>query len=130
MGLLDIKSGIFYETGILRSNLIRRESFIRELFIFLEILIENKVYSNLFEMFQFNRGIVLLNDRLLHEAAFIRAIKSIQKIKENGEYCFLFKELSAEFLIFLCDMMKDGNNMISYNNFKKKIFSNLQNFQF
>lgn len=126
--MFNIKLNFFYETGVIIKNKIDRISYFNEWLVFLQTLINNKIYSNLFDLFHFNKGICSHNDKLLHEPAFIRAIKSIHTVNKNNEPILLFQLLSIEFLIFLCDTVIERDRMISYENFKRKIISNLQNY--
>jgi hypothetical protein len=126
--MLDINSNIFYETGVVLKSKINRTSFLKEWLIFIQILIENKIYSNVYDLFQFNKGISFNKDKLLHEPAFIRAMKSIQATGIQNQPLAIFQCLSVEFFIFLCDTIKEKNKMVSYLNFIRKVASNLQNF--
>jgi hypothetical protein len=128
LGFIDLKSDSFYETGVITKTKLTRVTFLNDWLSFLENLIENKIYLNLFEMMHFNKGILFQNDRLLHEPAFIRAIKSLQTHNYDKEVVLLFEDLSVDFIIFLCDMIKDAHKMISFKNFKKKLSSNLEKF--
>jgi hypothetical protein len=118
LGCFDIKNMLLYELGLLTKSLYsEKDLYFREWVIFLQIIIDNKLYSKLFESFNFNKGILSLNDRLLYEPAFIRSVKNI------ANDC-----LSVDFMIFLCDLMKNNFQMVSFSIFKKKIASNLKNF--
>lgn len=118
LGCLDIKHMLFYEIGLLTKGLYSdKDIYFKEWIIFLQLIIDNKLYYKLFESFNFNKGILYLNDRLLYEPAFIRSLKSIAN-----------DQLSIDFMIFLCDIMKNNQQMVSFSIFKKKITSNLKNF--
>jgi len=128
LGFMDLKSDCFYETGVITKTKLNRVTFLNDWLSFLQNLIENKIYLNLIEFLHFNKGILFQDDRLLHEPAFIRALKSLQTLNHDKELVLQFEDLSVEFIIFLCDMIKDANKMISFKNFKKKLSSNLENF--
>ncbi len=137
VGLLDIRSCLFYEMGLLVKNIMPKNSFFGEWLHFLQIIIDKKIYTNLFEFLQFNKGILSHNDRLVYEAAFIRAVKQIysdeiKTIEAMGEHNNqnFNKFFSVDFLIYLCDLMKNPLKMVSYSLFKKKISSNLKNFKY
>lgn len=118
LGCLDIKHMLFYEIGLLTKGLYSDKNiYFTEWIILLQLIIDNKLYTKLFESFNFNKGLLYLNDRLLYEPAFIRSIKSIAN-----------DQLSVDFMIFLCDIMKNNQQMVSFSIFKKKITSNLKNF--
>ena len=59
------------------------------------------------------------NDRTLYEAAFIKPLRSF--LGEN--------EHSVDFIIYLCDLMKINNGLISFTLLKRKVTSNLKNFK-
>jgi len=51
LGFLDIKNIIFYETGLLLDIPLDKDIFFKEWIDFLQIIIETKVYTKLFENF-------------------------------------------------------------------------------
>jgi hypothetical protein len=123
--------------GLLVKNLMPKNAFFSEWLHFLQIIIDKKIYTNLFEILQFNKGVLCHNDRLVYEAAFIRAVKQIyaEEIKaieamgvEDNQ--IINKFFSVDFLIYLCDLMKNHLKMVSFSLFKKKISSNLKNFKY
>jgi len=118
LGFLDIKNLIFYETNVLSVSSFERTSYFYEFTNFLQVLIDNKVLTKLFEVFGFNKGILSHNDRLVYEQAFFKTLRSL--IDDT--------EISADFACFICDMMKNENNFVSYTVMRKKISSNLKNF--
>lgn len=118
LGFYDIKSFIFYELGLLVNNLLDKNDFFSEWLYFLQTILDKQLFTTLFETFQFNKGMLFQSDRLMYEPAFIRAVKMIP---ENSA-------LSVDFLIYLCDLMKNCNKMVSFFIFKKKLVSNLKNF--
>jgi len=67
----------------------------------------------------FNKGILTLSDRTLYEPTFIKPLRAF--LGEN--------EYSVDFIIYLCDLMKINNGLISFALLKRKISSNLKNFK-
>ncbi len=120
LGFLDVRSSLVYETGLLVKNAFAKNLFFSEWLHFLQIVIDKKIYVNLFEYLHFNKGFLNKSDRILYEPAFIRALKSLSQEIESS--------LSIDFLIYLCDLMKNNYKMISFTIFKKKLTSNLKNF--
>lgn len=118
LGFLDVKNMLFFELGLLIREPIQRDLFFSIWVLFLQLIIDKKVYLKLFETFNFNKGILTSNDRLMYEPAFIRAAKLVSD-----------DMLPVDFLIYLCDLMKDNQKMVSFTILKKKIASNLKNFQ-
>ncbi len=118
IGFLDIKNGLFYEVGILLNENMERIKHFYDWITFLQTIIDNKVFSKLFEFFEFDKGQFLNNDRFLHEPSFLQPLR---KLTNNS--------FTAEFMIFLCDMMKSQNKMVSFTILKKKVCSNLKNFK-
>jgi hypothetical protein len=118
VGFLDIKNLLFYETGILTLNLFDKNHFFYDWINLLQFIIDKKIYSKIFEVFDFEKGHLIRGDRLAHEAAFLRSSRNIT----NDSF-------SNEFMMFFCDLMKLQSKMISYSLLKKKICSNLKNFK-
>jgi len=118
IGFLDIKNCIFYEIGLLNEIQYERTIFFFEWINFLQLLIDTKTYTKLFELFEFDKGLYSQNDRFIHEPMFL---SSIRKITND--------EMDGNFTTFMCDLFKSHNKMISFSLFKKKISSNLKNFK-
>ena len=118
IGWLDIKNKLFYETNILLQNLEQRISYFNEWLEFLQILIDEQMYSNLFENFCFEKGHLELGDRTLDQSVFEEKIKSL-------EYFNVKDSLQID---FICSLFKNKNNRISFSKFKQIISSNLKNF--
>ena len=118
IGWLDIKNKLFYETNILLQNLEQRISYFNEWLEFLQILIDEQMYSNLFENFCFEKGHLELGDRTLDQSVFEEKIKSLEYF--NGK-----ESLKID---FICSLFKNKNNRISFSRFKQIISSNLKNF--
>ena len=82
------------------------------------MILDKRLFQKLFEVFYFNKGILSFKDRIIHEQAFL---KSLKNILENSE-------CTADFALFLSDMMKNEKRFVSYTLLRKKISSNLKNF--
>jgi len=119
IGYIDLKNMLFYEMSLLLSNPVPRLLFFEDWINFLQFISDNKLLSKLFEAFMFNKGILISNDRLLYEAAFIKAFKLVV---DNNEF-------GRDFILYLADIAKNNYKMVSYTMFKKIISSNLKNFK-
>ena len=118
IGWLDIKNKLFYETNILLKNLEQRISYFNEWLEFLQTLIDEQIYLNLFENFCFEKGHLELGDRTLETNIFEERIKGLKYF--NGKESWKIK--------FICSLFTNKNNMISFSIFKQIISSNLKNF--
>lgn len=118
IGFLDIRNNLFYELGNLLELTCERIQHFYDWINFLQIIIDHKIYTKLFEIFEFDKGQFLNNDRFIHEPTFIASLRNITK-----------NEFNSEFIIFLCDIAKIQNKLISFVVLKKKISSNLKNFR-
>lgn len=116
IGFIDLKNLFFYEMSLLLNNPLPRHLFFADWINFLEFILENKLISKLFEVFLFSKGILIANDRVLYEAAFVRGFKSVT----NDSF-------GRDFTLYLADIAKNNYKMVSYTNFKKIISSNLKN---
>ena len=65
IGWLDLKNQLFYQTNILLKNLEQRILYFNEWLEFLQELIDEKIYKNLFEYFDFEKGFLEVGDRIL-----------------------------------------------------------------
>jgi hypothetical protein len=118
IGFLDVKNVIFYETGYLSNNPLDKNAFFYEWTALLQLIIDNKIYMKLFETFGFEKGVLIENDRQLHEPVFFQGMRNV-----------INEIFTAEFLVFVCDLMKRSTKMVSFTQFKRKIASNLKNFK-
>ena len=118
LGWIDVKNQLFYQTNTLTNNLDDRIAFFNYWLEFLQTLIDNKIYANLFEFFNFDKAILYNNDRFINENIFIQSIKQLNFCKENEN----------EILPFIIPIFKSDNKMISLALVKKIISSNLKNF--
>jgi len=76
-----------------------------------------------YKLLGFNKGSYTQTDRLIPDEGsnsnlFLKNLRNI-----------VGDELSIDFSLYLCDLMKTNSNMVSYSIFKKKIASNLKNFK-
>jgi hypothetical protein len=118
LGFLDIKNLLFYEVSLLTETEFEKNLFFFDFTNLLQLIIDKKIFSKLFELFEYDKGQFLYNDRFIYEPTFLRALRKL-----TGDM------FSADFLLYVCDMMKAHNKMISYSIFKKKMTSNLKNFR-
>ena len=118
LGWIDVKNQLFYQSNTLTNSLDSRIAYFSYWLEFLQALIDNKIYSNLFEYFNFDKAILYNNDRFISENIFIKSVKQLDFCKENID----------EVISFIIPFFKSGNKMISLSLLKKKISSNLKNF--
>lgn len=118
IGFLDVKNTLFYELGILMKNRFEKNLFFDEWITFLQIIIDRKIYSKLLEFFGFDKGHLSPTDRTLYEPQFFKHFKSV-----------IYNNFGTDFTIYLCDLFKNQNKMVSYCLLKKKLKANLKNFR-
>jgi hypothetical protein len=118
LGWLDVRNQLFYQTNTLTNNLDDRISYFSCWLEFLQTLIDNKIYTKLFEFFNFDKAILYNNDRFINENIFIQSLKQLGFCKDNEN----------EMIPFMIPMFKSSNKMISLALVKKIISSNLKNF--
>jgi len=102
----------------LTNNLEERTLYFSQWLEFLQSLIDNQIYSKLFEFFNFDKAILHNNDRYINENLLVQSLQKLNFCKENED----------EIFSFIISLFKSGNNMISFSLLKKKISSNLKNF--
>ena len=117
LGWLDIKNKLFYQTNILVKNLEPKNTYFKEWLEFLQSLIDDKIYLNLFQFFGFEKGNIEKGDRILDENNFIEGIKNIKYFNQKNEI-----------INFICSLFKNNSNKISFSVLKGNISSNLKNF--
>ena len=118
IGWLDLKNQLFYQTNILLKNLEQRILYFNEWLEFLQELIDEKIYKNLFEYFDFEKGFLEVGDRILDQNTLEERVKSLR----------YFGKKERRIIKFICTLFKNKNNMISYSICKQIIASNLKNF--
>ena len=101
LGWIDVKNQLFYQTNTLTETLEDRIAHFSGWLEFLQSLIDDKIYSKLFEFFNFDKANLIGGDRLLNEEIFVE---------------------------FILNTFRHSNKIISFNLVKRKISSNLKNF--
>ena len=119
LGWLDVRNQFFYETNTLSSELIDRLSFFSQWIDFLQKILDEKLYTKLFQFFGFSKGLLINNDRFVYEDIFVKALNDMKFNEDENNDIFYF----------ICQLMKGQNKLISFSIFKKKITSNLKNFK-
>ena len=130
IGYFDLKKSIFYETGQFVNEKLRRELFFIEWFTIMQLIVQNKVYDDIFMYFGFQNSILDKNDRYLHEPQLFSKLNELIKNKKsvhliNTDFC----DFSNDFFIYTCNLFKTFKGLISFMLIKKKILSNLKNFK-
>ena len=120
LGWFDFKNILFYQTNLLLENRLERVQFLSLWIDFLQTLITNQIYKNIFEYFGFEGSTLIGKDRYIYEPLFKKVLIGLKFCDDN--------ENNNDVLQFICDLFKGNNNMISYSLLKKKISSNLKNF--
>ena len=118
LGWFDFKNILFYQTNLLLENRLDRVQFLSLWMDFLQTLITNQIFKNIFEYFGFEGSTLIGKDRYIYEPLFTKVLKGLKFCDENDK----------DVLQFICDLFKGNNNMISFSLLKKKISSNLKNF--
>ena len=118
LGWFDFKNILFYQTNILLDKKLDRIQYLSLWIDFLQTLITNQIYKNIFEYFGFEGSSLIGKDRYIYEPIFKKILLTLKFCDENNN----------DLLQFICDLFKANNNMISYSLIKKKISSNLKNF--
>ena len=118
IGWVDFKNQLFYQTNYLSDNLLERVQYLSLWIDFLQTLITNQIYKNLFEYFGFEGSTLINKDRFIYEPKLKKLLIQLKFCDENDNEVF----------DFICSLFKSNNNMISFSLIKKKISSNLKNF--
>ena len=118
IGWLDIKNELFFQINTLINTQNERTLYLNEWFEFLQVLINEQIYSNLFEYFGFEKGSLEIGDRVLDIESFEETIKRLK----------YFNQKNSVIMNFICSAFKNKNNKISFSLFKQIVFSNLKNF--
>ena len=118
IGWIDFKNELFYQTNALIELKFERIHYLSLWLDFLQTLINNQIYKNLFEYFGFQGSALNNKDRYIYESIIKKKLIELNFCDENNN----------EVLQFICELFKSNNNMISYGLIKKKITSNLKNF--
>ena len=120
LGWFDFKNILFYQTNILLENRLDRVQFLSLWIDFLQVLITNQIYKNIFEYFGFEGSSLIGKDRYIYEPVFKKILLGLKFCEDD--------DTGNEVMQFICDLFKANNNMISFSLLKKKISSNLKNF--
>ena len=118
LGWIDVKNQLFYQTNTLSENLEDRIAHFSNWLEFLQSLIDDKVYTKLFEFFGFDKANLTNGDRLISEEIFVQNLKELKFSKNNED----------DTLEFILSAFRYSNKIISFNLVKRKISSNLKNF--
>ena len=118
LGWIDVKNQLFYQTNTLTEDLEDRISHFSLWLEFLQSLIDDKIYTKLFEFFSFDKANLSNGDRLLNEEIFVQNLKGLKFCKNNED----------DILEFILSIFRASNKIISFNLVKRKISSNLKNF--
>jgi hypothetical protein len=118
IGWVDFKNQLFYQTNYLSNFQIERVQYLSLWMDFLQSLITNQIYRNLFEYFGFEGSALINKDRFIYEP-------KLKKLLIELNFC---DEKDNDIFDFICNLFKSNNNMISFSLMKKKISSNLKNF--
>ena len=118
LGWIDVKNQLFYQTNTLTENLEGRIAHFSNWLEFLQSLIDDKIYTKLFEFFGFDKANLTNGDRLINEEIFVQSLKELKFCKNNEN----------DILEFIINVFRYSNKIISFNFVKRKISSNLKNF--
>ena len=118
LGWIDVKNQLFYQTNTLTETLEDRIAHFSGWLEFLQSLIDDKIYSKLFEFFNFDKANLIGGDRLLNEEIFVESLKGLKFCKNNEN----------DIIEFILNTFRHSNKIISFNLVKRKISSNLKNF--
>ena len=147
LGWLDLKNKLYYETSVHFdiNNTPLRLSFFEKFVEFLQVFIDKKLYDSLFSFFGYNKSILAGSDRYLSKNAFLSILNEML-IDENNHIgndneisTKRINELTKEknnFMNYVCNIlcgfdeeMNIRDDSISFNLLRKKISSNLKNFE-
>ena len=118
LGWVDVKNQLFYQTNTLTESLDDRILHFSGWLEFLQSLIDDKIYTKLFEFFCFDKSSLNNGDRLINEDIFVQNLKELKFCKNNDE----------DIIEFILNIFRCSNRVISFNLVKRKISSNLKNF--
>ena len=118
LGWIDVKNQLFYQTNTLTESLDDRILHFSGWLEFLQSLIDDKIYTKLFEFFSFDKSSLSNGDRLINEDIFVQNLKELKFCKNNEE----------DIIEFILNIFRYSNKIISFNLVKRKSSSNLKNF--
>ena len=146
LGWLDLINHLYYETSCNFHINYKpdRLTFFEKFLEFLQVFIDKKLYDSLFSFFNFDNSVLAGSDRYLPKKVFCVILNEMlidenknseimdeESYKQNKEK----KDEKQNFIQFICNIMcgydeelNIRDDSISYNLLKKKISSNLKNF--
>ena len=145
LGWLDLKNKLYYETSCNfdLTNIPERLTFFEKFVEFLQAFIDKKIYDSLFSFFGYNNSVLAGSDRYLTKIMF-KTVLDDMLIDENNHVEIEplstrrnneKKKEKNNFMEFICNILcgyDEENNIrddsISFNLLRKKISSNLKNF--
>ena len=145
LGWLDLKNKLYYETSCNFdiTNIPERLTFFEKFVEFLQAFIDKKIYDSLFSFFGYNNSVLAGSDRYLTKIMF-KTVLDDMLIDENNHVEIEplstrrnneKKKEKNNFMEFICNILcgyDEENNIrddsISFNLLKKKVSSNLKNF--
>ena len=145
LGWLDLKNKLYYETSCNfdLTNIPERLTFFEKFVEFLQTFIDKKIYDSLFSFFGYNNSVLAGSDRYLTKIMF-KTVLDDMLIDENNHVEIEplstrrnneKKKEKNNFMEFICNILcgyDEENNIrddsISFNLLRKKISSNLKNF--
>ena len=148
LGWVDPKNKLYYETSVFFSinSIPEREEFFEKFIEFLQIFIDKRIANDLFSFFNFENSILTLGNRYLAKNIFVNKLNIIldeginrfnRELTEEEEIEERERKRNKErFIEFICNILNGYDlqknlidNSISFNLLKKKISSNLKNFE-
>ena len=148
LGWVDPKNKLYYETSVFFSinSIPEREEFFEKFIEFLQIFIDKRIANDLFSFFNFENSILTLGNRYLAKNIFVNKLNIIldeginrfnRELTEEEEIEEKERKKNKErFIEFICNILNGYDlqknlidNSISFNLLKKKISSNLKNFE-
>ena len=145
LGWLDLKNKLYYETSCNfdLTNIPERLTFFEKFVEFLQAFIDKKIYDSLFSFFGYNNSVLAGSDRYLTKIMF-KTVLDDMLIDENNHVEIEplstrrnneKKKEKNNFMEFICNILcgyDEENNIrddsISFNLLRKKVSSNLKNF--
>jgi len=142
---LDLKNKLYYETSCNfdLTNIPERLTFFEKFVEFLQAFIDKKIYDSLFSFFGYNNSVLAGSDRYLTKIMF-KTVLDDMLIDENNHVEIEplstrrnneKKKEKNNFMEFICNILcgyDEENNIrddsISFNLLRKKVSSNLKNF--
>jgi hypothetical protein len=146
LGWLDLINHLYYETSCNFHINYKpdRLTFFEKFLEFLQVFIDKKLYDSLFSFFNFDNSVIAGSNRYLPKKVFCATLNQMlidenknMEITDEETYKQHQKKMNEKqnFIEFICNIMcgydeelNIRDDSISYNLLKKKISSNLKNF--